>query len=63
MKWATALIFWIFGPLVLLGAWCLLRDIWRHRNPVIRARPQPDARANVYRIDRADRKAVRKWLA
>ena len=42
----------------------LLAVLWvlgaKHKNPVIRDKPKPDAR--LYSIDRADKKAVKKWL-
>jgi hypothetical protein len=49
MSWAPALILCIFGPLTLIGGICLLRDLWKHRNPVIMDKPQPDPRQDIYR--------------
>jgi hypothetical protein len=49
VNWAPALILCIFGPLTLIGAWCFLRDLWKHRNPMILDDPQPDSRQDIYR--------------
>ena len=43
---------------LLLAVLCVLGA--KHKNPVIRDKPKPDAR--LYSIDRADKKAVKKWL-
>lgn len=47
MKWSHALILFIGAPLILAALWCWIRE--RRPNPVIKAKPQKDSRADFYR--------------
>lgn len=46
MSWRSALILFVLAPLILASLACWLRV--KRRNPVIRAKPQPDSRRDVY---------------
>lgn len=57
-SWHIALAVAICLPLVLLAL--VIALVPKRRNPVIKDKPRPDAR--VYSIDRADKRAVKRWL-